>query len=96
VAVAVDRHVDQAGPHGRELVGAETAPRERAGSVALREDVGVADQLTQPHRVVGLVEIEEGRELAVVRVHHEGVRVGQPGRRDVEHVGAVLGQRPGV
>jgi hypothetical protein len=91
VAVAVDRHVDQPWPQGRELVGAEAAPREGAGSVALSEYVGLADQLAQPRRVVGLVEIEEGRELAVVRVHHEGVRIGQPGRGDVEHVGAVLG-----
>jgi hypothetical protein len=29
-------------------------------------------------------------------VHHKHVRVGQPGRSDVEHVGAVLGQRPAL
>ena len=69
VAEGAQRDVDDAGPQFGQLLGREAALAERARAVALREDVGLADQARAGSRgLVRLAQVELGRELAVAGV----------------------------
>ncbi len=66
---------------------------ERAGAIALREDVGLAAasafMVSTP---AGRQEVDPGAALAVAGVHQQLGLVGQVRRRHMQHVGAVLRQ----
>ena len=68
------------------LYGKTTSPpiMNRAPSPALEGtvDQDKTNQLAKLGRVLGFVEIEKRRKLAVIGVHDEDIRIGQPGRGD--------------
>ena len=100
MAIGADADADDARLQGSDLLGREAVTCDRARSVALGEDVGVAQQRLRAFDVRRLVEVEPGTALAVAGVHQQLGLIGQMRRRDVQYVGAVLGQdaaagRPG-
>ena len=66
------------------------------GPVALREHVGLAHQPAQGFEVLRLAQIEMRRELAVAGVVFLVAEIRQMRAGDLQHVGAVLGQRAGA
>jgi hypothetical protein len=86
---------DDSRPQRRELGRAEPPPRERAGAVALREDIAasLADQGAERRGVALVAQIEKRRELAEAGIDLDLARMRQMRSRDLEHVGAVLGER---
>ena len=73
-------------------LGREAARRDGAGAIALGEDVGLAQQVGHALDAGRLGEIDPGAALAVAGVHQDLGLVGQVRGRDVQDVGAVLGQ----
>ena len=61
VAVGAERDVDDAGPDARGLLRAEAVGGNRAGPVALHEDVGVAQQAGERRAAVGVAQVDGGR-----------------------------------
>src|SRR5581483_1966382 len=68
MAERAERDVDEAGPRLGELLGREAAVAERAGTVALDEDVGVAGEVLEGLELGRVAQVELGRELAVAGV----------------------------
>ena len=92
VAVGADADADDAGPELGHSLGREAARGERAGPIALGEDVGLAHQAVQGLDAGRLAQVDPGAALAVSGVHQDFGLVGQVRRRDVQHLGAVLRQ----
>ena len=92
VSIAVNRDHDDTGPHLRHFLRRETAPRERTGTISLREHVRIADQRAQAVDVRLAIEIEVARTLAGVGVDDERLDRRQLGTSHVQHLGAVLRQ----
>jgi hypothetical protein len=76
-----------------QRLGREPALAEGPRPVALREHVGVANQPPQGLDVLRLAQIEMGGELAVAGVVLLAAEARQVRAGDLQHVGAVLGER---
>src|SRR3954471_21316009 len=75
-------------------LGCEPASRQRARTVALRENIRRADQLAQSFDIAGRAQIELGRELAVPGIRLLIAHMGQMRRVDLERLGAGLAKWP--
>ena len=90
MAVGRQRDIDLA---GTDIAGAETARGQRARPVALDEHIRLGSQRAKLRPAALLAQIDEGRELAVARVHDERGRKGQMRPGNAHDLGAVLGER---
>ena len=77
-----------------QQLGREPAGCQRAGTVALRENIRCADQLAQSFDIAGSAQIELGRELAVPAIRLLIAHMGQMRRGDFEHLRAMFGKSP--
>ena len=96
MAEGAERHIDQPGPQRGQLLRRQAAVGQSARTVSLREDVRLAHQPVQDVDVGRRAQIEMGRELAVPGVPFLVAEVGQMRGRDLQHVGAVLGEGAGA
>src|SRR5215472_13019577 len=84
VAVAVDRHNNDPGPHLGERLSTEATPRESSTTIALREHVSLASQHAKPLGVFLAIQIEIAGTLARVGVDHERLDKRQARSTDVQ------------
>src|SRR3954447_26163123 len=91
---SAQRETHDAGPQLMQQLGREPAGCQRAGTVALREDIRRADQLAQSFDIAGRAQIELGRELAVPGIRLLIAHMGQMRRGDFENLCAMLGKGP--
>ena len=89
IAVGADRHADDARPQLRSLLGAEAVLRDRAGPVALHENVGFAQQRGELLPRARVAQVEMRGQLAAPVVDHQRFHRRQVRRGDQQHVGAV-------
>src|SRR5579885_1023157 len=75
--VGGERDIDDPWAEPRDLAGAEAESRERAGPIALHEDVGTSDELAKPRACRLIAQIEPSRELAAAGVDRERQHGGQ-------------------
>ena len=93
VAIGADRDADDAGPQLRRLLGAEAVLGDRAGPVALHENVGLTQQRGELLPRARVAQIEMRGKLAAAVVDHQRFHRRQMRRGDQQHVGAVRSER---
>jgi hypothetical protein len=93
VAVGAERHVDDPGPHARDIVRAEAERGDGAWTVALHKDVRIAQQRGQNFAAAGLAQIDRRRQFPPPGVDDERLHRRQVRCCDQQHIGAVRSER---
>ena len=96
VTEGAERDIDQAGAESYQFLRGQATVAQCAGAVALRENVGVADQVAQGFKLCRLAQVEIGGEFAEAGVELLVTEVGQMRGGDFQHVRAVFGEGTGT
>ena len=90
-AIGVKRDIHETGRKAPQRLGIETEAGERAGPIAMNEDVGLGDEVGKSPAILGQAQIEPGAAFAQRHVGNDR-RLVPPGRIDAQHVGPEPGK----
>ena len=96
MAEGTERDVDEPGSDRSQLLRRQAAVGQGAGTIALREDIGLAHQPAQDIDIARIAQIELGRKLAVPGVQFLVPEARQMRAGDLHHVGTMFGERAGT